>query len=180
MFFVVVLSVCIVSTARVDALALISYCSVCVVNSVSKWRHYSSQNHCFFIIVLIMSPVLELSQVRWSPSWVAARPWGAGATRKLWFYLPSATGTLLFFNVLDIHNSGFCRLNIDIVYLSFVGWPGRQRSLCHKGGSSSIAILRASFLSRRWAETSCSFLTNPNYIDTCEHCLQSHWTIAKC
>lgn len=51
-------------------------------------------------------------------------------------------------------------INVDIVQLSFPGWYGRQRSLCHKGGLSSIAILRASFLSQRWAETSCSFLTN--------------------
>lgn len=48
-------------------------------------------------------------------------------------------------------------INVDIVQLSFLGWYGRQRSLCHKGGLSSIAILRASFLSQRWAETSCSF-----------------------
>lgn len=48
-------------------------------------------------------------------------------------------------------------INVDIVQLSFLGWYGRQRSLCHKGGLSSIAILRASFWSQRWAETSCSF-----------------------
>lgn len=147
--------------------------SICVVST----RNCTCRRYCFCLILWLGSLCsLCLNSFRW------------GGCRRWWLWGPgelvppescdlvSCRRRVQYFSftywTIKMAISAAC-INVDIVQLSFPGWYGRQRSLRHKGGLSSIAILRASFLSQRWVETSSSFLTNSIYIDTCECYWQS-------
>lgn len=111
-----IICICIVSTTRVDALALISYWSAHIVNDViiALKSKYWDCAHCIIPCVETLSG--EVIAVVGG-----CEALGSWCHQKAVVLSAIGDGCNTFSNVLDDHNGGFCALFINTVYLSSIG-----------------------------------------------------------